>query len=70
MTGLNLYIKHENHQPVGAFNVRGGLNLAAEVAFHGAEFDEASVWITAVAEKSNGTFVGSTEDPLIGGGAI
>jgi threonine dehydratase len=28
-TGCNLYVKHENHQPVGAFKVRGGLNLAA-----------------------------------------
>ena len=31
-TGLNLYVKHENHQPVGAFKVRGGLNLAAGLA--------------------------------------
>lgn len=28
-TGLDLYVKHENHQPTGAFKVRGGLNLAA-----------------------------------------
>lgn len=28
-TGLDLYVKHENHHPVGAFKVRGGLNLAA-----------------------------------------
>jgi threonine dehydratase len=28
-TGLDLYVKHENHQPIGAFKVRGGLNLAA-----------------------------------------
>ncbi len=26
MLGLNLYIKYENHQPVGAFKVRGTLN--------------------------------------------
>ncbi|HEY1784546.1 MAG TPA: threonine/serine dehydratase [Pirellulales bacterium] len=31
-TGLDLYVKHENHQPVGAFKVRGGLNLAASLA--------------------------------------
>jgi threonine dehydratase len=31
-TGLDLYVKHENHQPVGAFKVRGGLNLAAELS--------------------------------------
>ncbi len=28
-TGLDLYVKHENHQRCGAFKVRGGLNLAA-----------------------------------------
>ena len=27
--GCSLYIKHENHQPVGAFKVRGGVNLAS-----------------------------------------
>lgn len=26
-TGLNLYLKHENHLPTGAFKIRGGLNL-------------------------------------------
>ncbi len=28
----NIWIKHENHQPVGAFKVRGGLNLAAHLS--------------------------------------
>jgi threonine dehydratase len=27
--GCHAYIKHENHQPVGAFKVRGGINLLA-----------------------------------------
>jgi threonine dehydratase len=27
--GLSLFVKHENHQPVGAFKVRGGVNLVA-----------------------------------------
>jgi threonine dehydratase len=35
----NLYLKHENHQPVGAFKVRGGINLVsaltAEERLHG-----------------------------------
>jgi threonine dehydratase len=31
LVGANLWIKHENHQPVGAFKVRGGLNLAAHL---------------------------------------
>jgi threonine dehydratase len=26
-TGLDLWVKHENHNPTGAFKVRGGLNL-------------------------------------------
>ena len=30
-TGLNLWVKHENHQPVGAFKVRGGVNLMASL---------------------------------------
>lgn len=30
-TGLELYVKHENHLPVGAFKVRGGVNLAAQL---------------------------------------
>ena len=28
-TGLDLWVKHENHNPTGAFKVRGGLNLIA-----------------------------------------
>jgi threonine dehydratase len=27
LTGARLWVKHENHQPVGAFKVRGGVNL-------------------------------------------
>lgn len=30
-TGLDLYIKHENHLPTGAFKIRGGLNLMAQL---------------------------------------
>ena len=26
-----LWIKHENHQPVGAFKVRGGINLLTQL---------------------------------------
>lgn len=29
VAGANLWVKHENHQPVGAFKVRGGVNLMA-----------------------------------------
>jgi threonine dehydratase len=30
-TGLNLYIKHENYQPIGVFKVRGGINLVSQL---------------------------------------
>jgi threonine dehydratase len=29
LVGAQVWVKHENHQPVGAFKVRGGLNLVA-----------------------------------------
>ena len=31
-TGLNLYVKHENYQPIGAFKVRGGINLISQLS--------------------------------------
>ena len=31
LAGAEIWVKHENHQPVGAFKVRGGLNLAANL---------------------------------------
>lgn len=31
LLGTSVWIKHENHHPVGAFKIRGGLNLAAKV---------------------------------------
>lgn len=30
--GFQVYIKHENHQPVGAFKVRGGINLISRLS--------------------------------------
>jgi len=30
--GFETYIKHENHQPVGAFKVRGGINLISRLS--------------------------------------
>lgn len=32
LLGASVWVKHENHQPVGAFKVRGGLNLAANLS--------------------------------------
>jgi threonine dehydratase len=31
-TGLDIYVKHENHNPTGAFKVRGGLNLVQSLS--------------------------------------
>ena len=30
--GADVYVKHENHNPTGAFKVRGGLNLVARLS--------------------------------------
>jgi len=32
MLGCELYIKHENHQPTGAFKIRGGINLVSQLS--------------------------------------
>ena len=32
LLGYELYIKHENHQPTGAFKVRGGINLISQLS--------------------------------------
>ncbi|MFC1974990.1 threonine dehydratase [Chloroflexota bacterium] len=32
LVGTNVWVKHENHQPMGAFKVRGGLNFAANLS--------------------------------------
>jgi len=32
LVGAQVWVKHENHQPVGAFKVRGGLNLTAHLS--------------------------------------
>ncbi len=31
-TGLSIWVKHENHNPTGAFKVRGGLNLVGAMS--------------------------------------
>jgi threonine dehydratase len=31
MAGAQLWVKHENHQPIGAFKVRGGVNLVSQL---------------------------------------
>ena len=32
LIGAEVFIKHENHQPIGAFKVRGGVNLISQLA--------------------------------------
>jgi threonine dehydratase len=32
LVGAQVWVKHENHQPVGAFKVRGGVNLVARMS--------------------------------------
>ena len=32
LAGTEVWIKHENHQPVGAFKVRGGVNLVGQLS--------------------------------------
>jgi threonine dehydratase len=32
VTGARVWVKHENHQPVGAFKVRGGVNLVSQLS--------------------------------------
>src|SRR5262249_35811679 len=31
LVGAEVFVKHENHQPVGAFKVRGGVNLVSRL---------------------------------------
>src|SRR5262245_24614380 len=31
LLGAQVFVKHENHQPIGAFKVRGGVNLVAQL---------------------------------------
>ena len=32
MLGFSLYVKHENHQPTGAFKIRGGINFFVSIS--------------------------------------
>lgn len=32
LIGAQVFVKHENHQPIGAFKVRGGINLMSQLA--------------------------------------
>jgi threonine dehydratase len=43
VVGTEVWVKHENHQPIGAFKVRGGINLISQLS----EAERASGVITA-----------------------
>jgi threonine dehydratase len=32
LIGAHVFVKHENHQPIGAFKVRGGINLVSQLS--------------------------------------
>jgi threonine dehydratase len=49
LTGTQLWIKHENHQPVGAFKVRGGVNLLTQLTQ-----DERSRGVTSASTGNHG----------------
>jgi threonine dehydratase len=31
LMGAEVFVKHENHQPIGAFKIRGGVNLISQL---------------------------------------
>ncbi len=46
LLGARVFVKHENHQPTGAFKVRGGINLVASLSAGG--------WAAGVCAASTG----------------
>jgi threonine dehydratase len=52
LTGTRVLVKHENHQPVGAFKVRGGVNLVSQLTS-----DERSRGVIAASTGNHGQSV-------------
>src|SRR5437764_11646717 len=52
LVGVEVYIKHENYQPVGAFKVRGGINLISQLSP-----DERARGVIAVSTGNHGQSV-------------
>src|SRR5215472_1382831 len=52
LTGARVWVKHENHQPVGAFKVRGGVNLVRQLTA-----DERHRGVTAASTGNHGQSV-------------
>ena len=57
VTGTHLWVKHENHQPVGAFKVRGGVNLFSQLSA-----DERRRGVIAVSTGNHGQSVAYAAD--------
>src|SRR5579871_3364344 len=52
LIGTEIYVKHENYQPVGAFKVRGGINLISQL-----EPDERARGVIAASTGNHGQSV-------------
>ena len=57
LTGAQVRVKHENHQPVGAFKVRGGVNLVSQLSA-----DERSRGVIAASTGNHGQSVAYAAD--------
>ena len=57
LTGARVSVKHENHQPVGAFKVRGGVNLVGQLTA-----DERSQGVIAASTGNHGQSVAFAAD--------
>jgi threonine dehydratase len=57
LTGARLWVKHENHQPVGAFKVRGGINLISQL-----DADERSRGVITASTGNHGQSVAYAAD--------
>src|SRR6202167_5076925 len=57
VTGAQVWVKHENHQPVGAFKVRGGVNLVSQL-----DADERRRGVIAASTGNHGQSVAYAAD--------
>lgn len=57
LSGAQLWVKHENHQPVGAFKVRGGVNLVCQL-----DADERHRGVIAASTGNHGQSVAYAAD--------
>src|SRR5215471_21843907 len=64
VAGARVWVKHENHQPVGAFKVRGGVNLVSQLTE-----DERSRGVIAASTGNHGQSVAYAAD-VFGVGAV